>query len=338
MAEWKKVIVSGSQAELAGITGSALTDDRLVFAQNGGALSTDANLIYDGSTLDLTNLTAISGSTFSGSFVGNGSGLTGLVSTLNIDADSGGPSTVDLLTQTLDIEGTTNEVVTSVSGQTITVGLPDDVTIGGNLTVTAGITASSLPAGVDNTVVILATDGQLQTDEIDSRVWGSTLVDNGGVSLTADRVVLASDGDSLKDDAQLTFDTATNILTIDTSTFGTDVNVAGDLVVQGTASFANTENLLVADRFVLFASGSTTAGDGGIVVQQGTQDVGELFGFENTATRWGFTSSFDASNSAFTPDAYVAAVVDIDGGQTDVARYQKNGNIKVDSGEIYIYA
>ena len=338
MAEWKKVIVSGSQAELAGITGSSLTDDRLVFAQNGGALSTDANLIYDGSTLDLTNLTAISGSTFSGSFVGDGSGLIGLVNTLNIDADSGGPSTVDLQTQTLDVEGTTNEVVTSVSGQTITIGLPNDVTIGGNLTVTAGITASSLPAGVDNTVVILATDGQLQTDEIDSRVWGSTLVDNGGVSLTADRVVLASDGDSLKDDAQLTFDTATNILTIDSSTFGTDVNVAGDLTVQGTASFANTENLLVADRFVLFASGSTTAGDGGIVVQQGTQDVGELFGFENTATRWGFTSSFDASNSAFTPDAYVAAVVDIDGGQTDVARYQKNGNIKVDSVEIYIYA
>ena len=193
MAEWKKVIVSGSQAELAGITGSSLTDNRLIFAQNGGALSTDGNLIYDGSTLDLTNLTAISGSTFSGSFVGDGSGLIGLVNTLNIDADSGGPSTVDLQTQTLDVEGTTNEVVTSVSGQTITIGLPNDVTIGGNLTVTAGITASSLPAGVDNTVVILATDGQLQTDEIDSRVWGSTLVDNGGVSLTADRVVLAWD-------------------------------------------------------------------------------------------------------------------------------------------------
>ena len=338
MAEWKKVIVSGSQAELAGITGSALTDDRLVFAQNGGALSTDGNLIYDGSVLDLTGLTAISGSVFSGSFVGDGSGLTNMATTLDIDADSGGPSSVDLLTQTLDIAGTPNETVTSVSGQTITVGLTNDVTIGGNLTVTAGITASSLPAGVDNSVVILDSDGQLKTDEIDGRVWGSTLVDNGGVSLTANRVVLASDGDSLKDDAQLTFNTATNILTIDSSTFGTDVNIAGDLTVQGTASFANTENLLVADRFVLFASGSTTAGDGGIVVQQGTQDIGELFGFENTATRWGFTSSFDASGTSFTPDAYVAAVVDIDGGQTDVARYQKNGNIKVDSGEIYIYA
>ena len=338
MAEWKKVIVSGSQAELAGITGSALTDDRLVFAQNGGALSTDGNLIYDGSVLNLTGLTAISGSVFSGSFIGDGSNLSGIAGTLNIDADSGGPSTVDLQTQTLDIAGTPNETVTSVSGQTITVGLTNDVTIGGNLTVTAGITASSLPAGVDNSVVILDSDGQLKTDEIDGRVWGSTLVDNGGVSLTANRVVLASDGDSLKDDAQLTFNTATNILTIDSSTFGTDVNIAGDLTVQGTASFANTENLLVADRFVLFASGSTTAGDGGIVVQQGTQDIGELFGFENTATRWGFTSSFDASGTSFTPDAYVAAVVDIDGGQTDVARYQKNGNIKVDSGEIYIYA
>jgi hypothetical protein len=112
----------------------------------------------------------------------------------------------------------------------------------------------------------------------------------------------------------------------------------GDITVQGTASFQNTENLLVSDRFVLFASGSNAAGDGGIVVQQGVQNFGELYGFNNSAARWGFTSSFDATSTSFTPDAYIAAVVDVDGGQIMVPKYEKNGNIKVDGGDIYIYA
>jgi hypothetical protein len=77
--------------------------------------------------------TSASGS-FSGSFVGDGSGLTGLVTELDITSDSGSGS-VDLLTQALSIVGTANEVETSTSGQTITIGLPNDVTIGGDLTV-----------------------------------------------------------------------------------------------------------------------------------------------------------------------------------------------------------
>jgi hypothetical protein len=77
--------------------------------------------------------TSASGS-FSGSFVGNGAGLTGLVTELDITSDSGSGS-VDLLTQALSIVGTANEVETSISGQTITIGLPNNITIGGDLTV-----------------------------------------------------------------------------------------------------------------------------------------------------------------------------------------------------------
>jgi hypothetical protein len=77
--------------------------------------------------------TSVSGS-FSGSFVGNGAGLTGLVTELDITSDSGSGS-VDLLTQALSIVGTANEIETSISGQTLTIGLPNNVTIGGDLTV-----------------------------------------------------------------------------------------------------------------------------------------------------------------------------------------------------------
>lgn len=52
--------------------------------------------------------------------------------TLGIDADTGGPSTVTT-SQTLTISGTPNEVNTSVSAQTITVGLPEDVIVGTSL-------------------------------------------------------------------------------------------------------------------------------------------------------------------------------------------------------------
>ncbi len=54
------------------------------------------------------------------------------------DLDFGGDSgtgAVDLDSQTFTIAGTANEIETSASGQTLTVGLPDNVTIAGDLTV-----------------------------------------------------------------------------------------------------------------------------------------------------------------------------------------------------------
>ena len=117
--------------------------------------------------------------------------------------------------------------------------------------------------------------------------------------------------------------------------------VTGNLTVQGTASFQNTQELQVADRFILMASGSNTAGDGGIVIQQGTQNVGEVFGFDSSTTRFGLTGSFNASETAFTPDAFMAAVIEGAGTDPDTApsRYDKKGNMFVGTDEgIWIYS
>lgn len=122
------------------------------------------------------------------------------------------------------------------------------------------------------------------------------------------------------------------------------LTLTGNLVVLGTASFQNTQNLLVGDRFVLFASGSNTTGDGGIVVQQGTQNIGELYGYDSGTTRWGFTSSFNATGNSFVPVVYAGAVetsavapsaAPIYGGASNGF-----GTIHVDSntGDIFIYA
>ena len=234
------------RVKAAGVTNAMLEHDSITIGSTEITLGAAATTTVAG--LTLTGATA-SGS-FSGSFEGDGSGLTGLASTLDISGSTG-TGTVDLLNQGLTIAGTANEITTVASGQTITVSLPDDVTIGQDLT------------------------------------------------------------------------------------------VSNNLTVLGTASFQETTNLTVADRFVLFASGSNTTGDGGIVVQQDTQDVGELFGFDAATTRWAVTSSFDASTSTFTPDAFMASVIEgTTNDPTDApARYVKKGNIFVaDNEDIFIYS
>jgi trimeric autotransporter adhesin len=125
-----------------------------------------------------------------------------------------------------------------------------------------------------------------------------TSIANNVTNNTDNRVLTATGGGTINGEGNLTFDGTTLTVT------GNEV-ITGNLTVQGTASFQNTTNLEVADRFVLFASGSNTAGDGGIVIQQATQNVGELFAYENSVNRWGFTSSFNASSPSYTAAAFV---------------------------------
>ncbi|MGW8181706.1 MAG: hypothetical protein ACWGQW_23490, partial [bacterium] len=54
-----------------------------------------------------------------------------------------------------------------------------DAAVGG-ITLSDAVTLSSVAGGGDNSVLILGSDGTIQQDEIDSRVWGSTLVDASG--------------------------------------------------------------------------------------------------------------------------------------------------------------
>ena len=83
-------------------------------------------------------------------------GTASITTTLDIAADSGTDDGVVLGTDTLTIAGTTNEIVTSVSGDTITVALPDDVTIGNDLTVTGDLTVSGTTTTVNTETILLA--------------------------------------------------------------------------------------------------------------------------------------------------------------------------------------
>jgi hypothetical protein len=130
--------------------------------------------------------------------------------------------------------------------------------------------------------------------------------------------------------------------TTDSPTF-VGLTLTGNLVVLGTESFQNTQNLLVADRFVLFASGSNTTGDGGIVVQQGTQNIGELYGYDSGTTRWGFTSSFNSTGNSFVPAVYAGAVETSAVAPSTAPIYGGSGagqgtiHVDTNTGDIFIY-
>ena len=119
------------------------------------------------------------------------------------DLDFGGDSgtgAVDLDSQTFTISGTANEIETSASGQTLTVGLPDNVTIAGSLTVdtdTLYVDSTNDRVGVnvatparafevnsgtnDTTIVATSTDAGAFIAFEDSATTGDTSVRIGAI-------------------------------------------------------------------------------------------------------------------------------------------------------------
>jgi hypothetical protein len=107
---------------------------------------------------------------------------------LDMSSDSGSGS-VDLDSETLTIAGTSNEIETSFSGQTLTIGLPSDVTIGQDLTVTRNFVANgnvdlgdaagdTISAnGSFDTRLMPSTNGTLDMGDDDNR-WGDIYATN----------------------------------------------------------------------------------------------------------------------------------------------------------------
>lgn len=232
-------------------------------------------------------------------------------------------------------------------GSTIaTISVQSDTTTGGNV-VGVSVTANGVGINVDSidgTGLSASGGGLLDVDY--GSTSGTAVQGNTTITLTqtaGEIDITGTAAQALGGGPSYTIGLADTISGNRTFS-GNTITINNDLVVQGTASFQNTQNLLVADRFVLFASGSTGTGDGGIVVQQTTQDVGELFGYDSGTTRWGVTSSFAANSSAYAPDAFMSAVTTLASTNPNTsgpaARYNAVGNIYVSSGDdsIWIYS
>ena len=99
-----------------------------------------------------TDVGDIAGITGASGIIASASDIVEAVTLLNTavntsDLDGSGDSgtfAVDLDTQSLTIAGTTNEIETVASGQTLTIGLPNNVTISGNATIGGNISNGSV--------------------------------------------------------------------------------------------------------------------------------------------------------------------------------------------------
>ena len=333
---------SGIKVTDGGIGTTQIADSLGIIGENSFTGSFSGSFTGD-VDIDLADLTAGAGllgsaydgnvartfSVDSGSLAGNGLTTNASAGTFEVQADGGtitvGASGIKVTdggigtTQIADSLGTLgeNEFTGSFTGS-----FTGD---GSGLT---GITADTLANALTDTA-----GGGLTDFSFDGSSAVSIAV-SGATDLSNNTVVKWNNTDNKF---------ANTIATDNGTTFTVTGNsiVTGDLTVQGTASFQHNEELQIADRFILMASGSNTAGDGGLVVQQATQNVGEVFAFDSATVRWGLTGSFNASNTAYTPDAFMAAVVEGTGTDPDAApaRYDKKGNIFVGTDEgIWIYS
>ena len=337
---------------LANIPNGTLTNSTI----SGIALGSNLNdLTVDNATIQLNT-----GTTYNGS------------AARTISVKDGGIDT-DAIATSLGTIGV-NSFTGSFSGSFVgTTDLPDltdgngiaDFTYDGSSTATVALDLDGSTLSVGASGVKIADNGVTGT-QINTSVAGTGLSGGGGSALSVDYG--SSAGNAAQGNTTITLTQTSGEIDItgtaaqalgggpsytiglaDTisgnRTFSGDtITINNNLIVQGTASFQQTTNLEVADRFVLFASGSTSAGDGGIVVQQATQDVGELFGYDSGTTRWGVTSSFTANSSAYAPDAFMAAVTTLASTNPNTSgpasRYNALGNIYVSSGDasVWIYS
>lgn len=344
MATWKKIIVSGSNAHLAQITSSVLTDGNLIMAGAGGALK-DSNITLSGGDLNIGSNAIIStstGSVLTGSFSGS---FQGVLTTDLPDLTQGAgivPFTYDGSgTATVAVSGAAalnSDAVTKWNGAAFV-----NSSLTDNGTLLSGATSIQLTGA--NSSLTGSFTGSFKGDgsQLTGLVTNLNVSGSDGSGITID---LKTEDLTITGTAnEIETSAAGNTLTIglpDDVTIGQDLTVSRNLTVLGTASFQHTTNLDVADRFILMASGSNTTGDGGIVIQQGTQGVGETFAYDAANTRWGVTGSFDATQNSFTPEAFMATVIEGGAGQTPgdvVAKLAKKGNIFIqDTEDIWIFS
>ena len=324
MPSWKKVVVSGSNAELSSVTGSFTGSFKGVVENTIASSSTaltagTASVATRANTLAPTATASIADRATTASFADlAGTIRSGLTAS---HADRATSASISDLSSTLSSTATASFADISTLSR------------GGSGSFSGSFQGDG--SNLSGIATTLTVDGDSGTQDVDLQTDDLQILGTTNEIVTA----ITKAGNDVKATLSLPDDV----------TIGQDLTVTRDaiitrnLTVQGTASFQHTTDLDVADRFIRLASGSNTAGDGGIAVIQSGSKNSEALAYDSAVTRWGFTGSFDPAQNTIIPEAFIAAV--IEGGSGDnnptdtIAKYAKKGNIFVaDNGEIYVYS
>ena len=425
MATWKKVVVSGSSAELAGLTvdaqisgdisgnagGNAATATQLQTARDIGGVSFDgtANINLPGvnsagsqdtsgnaaTATQLETARNINGVSFDGTanITVTAAGST-LSDTVTIAKGGTGATSrqaaIDALTNSatatqghvLSVDANGNAIFSAANAGDITgidagtgIVVTDPDTATPTVSVTTAISsgaAAGATANQDSTATILggnltgqvngvavatvtagAAAGATANQDSTATILGGNLTGQVNGVAVATVTAGAAAGATANQDSTATI-LADSSLTGTTSAAALNVSgdtvLAGNLTVQGTASFESTENLLVKDRFIGLASGSAGAADGGIVVEQSNVGGGKgaVFAYDGLSEgRWGIDLDFNPTASAYTPAAFMSAVLKPAAANSAAAilaidaNYNKAGNIYTSTAtgnDIWIYS
>ena len=167
--------------------------------------------------------------------------------------------TVNLSTQNFSLLGTANEIETTALNQSLTIGLPNDVTIGNNLTITTnGSTGGTFAIGTSGTTTTTFQVGTDLTVNNDATITNDLGV---GVDLTVGQDLIVT----------------------------RDATINGDLTVSGTTTYINTTTLNIGDNIITLNADinnlTAPTEDSGIEVKRGSAAT-VSFVWDETDDKW----------------------------------------------------
>ena len=271
----RTISLSGDVSGSVSFDGSANADITATIQANSVALGTDTTGDY------VENLGVGTGVTI-GSNTGEGSSPT-----ISVDYGSTANTAVQGNTS-LTIQGTTNEIevtgggVTLGSGGTVTVGLPDDVSLGGSLTIAQNLTVNGTTTtvntdtlSVEDPLIELARDNS--ENSVDVGLYGKYSLDSGVTTKYSGLFKDASDSDKFKLFKGLEVEPTSTVNTSGTGYTKGDlvINDLDAVTISGTISTAAQTNITsVGTLSSLAVSGDLTVDTNTLYVDSSNNRVG----------------------------------------------------------------